>query len=155
MKNWQQISAGKPWAAPFRSLLTAMKRLPGSSSPIAEGHNVIGVLTDRDIAIALGTRAQRASEVHVSHVVPQKLFSCTADDDVHTALRTIREEGIRLLLVIDRAGALIGVLSIDDVILTARVEVQWKEVSYEDVKNTYREILLPFVLSKHRERTAA
>jgi CBS domain-containing protein len=64
---------------------------------IGEGRNVIGVLTDPDIAIALGTRGQRASEVHVSEVMPQKLFSCTADDDVHTALKTLRSEGIRQL----------------------------------------------------------
>ncbi|MFN7995411.1 MAG: CBS domain-containing protein [Bryobacteraceae bacterium] len=111
---------------------------------------MIGVLTDCDIAIALGTRAQRASEVHVSDVMPQKLFSCTADDDVHTALKTLREEGIRRLPVIDREGALIGVLSIDDVILTARVEAQWKDVSYEDVENTYRAVLLHSSLSKHK-----
>jgi hypothetical protein len=38
--------------------------------------------------------------------------------------------------VIDREGALVGVLSIDDVVLTARVEASRKDVSYEDVENT-------------------
>ena len=64
---------------------------------IGEVHNGIGVVTDRDIAVALGTRAQRASEVHVSDVMPKRLSTCTPDDDVHTALKTLREEGIRRL----------------------------------------------------------
>ena len=122
---------------------------------VGEGGNVIGVLTDRDIAIALGTREQRASEVRVPDVMPQKLFACTPDDDVHTALKTLRAEGIRRLPVIDREGGLAGVLSIDDVVLKARVEALRKDVSYEDVENTYRAILLHSSMSKNRGRTAA
>jgi hypothetical protein len=38
--------------------------------------------------------------------------------------------------VIDREGALVGVQSIEDVVLTARVEISRKDVSYEDVENT-------------------
>jgi CBS domain-containing protein len=122
---------------------------------IGEGRNVIGVITDRDIAIALGTRQQQASEVRVRDVMPRRLFTCTPDDDVHTALKTLRSEGIRRLPVIDREGALVGVLSIDDVVLTARVEARRKDVSYEDVENTYTGILLHSSLSKNRKRLAA
>lgn len=122
---------------------------------LGEGHNVIGVLTDRDIAIALGTRNQRASEVRASDVMPRKLFACTADEDVHTALKTLRSEGIRRLPVIDREGELVGILSIDDVVLMARVEASWKDVSYEDVENTYKAILLHSSLKRTKGRTAA
>ena len=122
---------------------------------VGEGQNVIGVLTDRDIAIALGTRERRASEVRVQDVMPQKLFTCTPDDEVHTALKTLRAEGIRRLPVIDRDGGLVGVLSIDDIVLTARVEALRKDVSYADVENTYKAILLHSSLSKNPGRTAA
>jgi CBS domain-containing protein len=80
--------------------------------PVAgEGGNVIGVITDRDISIALGTRDRRASEVCVRSAMSSRLFACTPDDDVHTALKTLKSEGIRRLPVIDREGMLMGVLS--------------------------------------------
>ena len=124
--------------------------------PVAgEGGNVIGVITDRDISIALGTRDRRASEVCVRSVMSPRLFTCTPDDDVHTALKTLKSEGIRRLPVIDREGMLMGVLSIDDVILNARVDAVKKDISYADIENTYRVILLHSSLDKNREHMAA
>jgi CBS domain-containing protein len=122
---------------------------------VGEGGNVIGVITDRDIAIALGTRGQRASEMFVRDVVSPKLFTCTSDDDVHTAMKTLRTEGIRRLPVIDREGALIGVFSIDDVSVKARAHPLKKDISYEDIEDTYKAILLHSSLSKERTRAAA
>jgi CBS domain-containing protein len=124
--------------------------------PVAgEGGNVIGVITDRDISIALGTRDRRASEVCVRSAMSSSLFTCTQDDDVHTALKTLKSEGIRRLPVIDREGMLMGVLSIDDVVLNAKVDALRKDISYEDIENTYKAILLHSSLDKNRERRAA
>src|ERR1051325_9323723 len=80
-----------------------------------EGGNVIGVITDRDISIALGTRDRRGSEVCARSVMSSRLFTCAPDDDVRTALKILKSEGIRRLPVIDGGGMLMGVLSIDDV----------------------------------------
>ena len=122
---------------------------------VGEGGNVIAVITDRDIAIALGTREQRASELFVSDVMSKPLYTCTPDDDLHTALKTLRAEGIRRLPVIDHDGALAGVLSIDDVVVKARAHPLKKDISYEDIEETYKGILLNSFLNKRRVRTAA
>jgi len=50
---------------------------------------------------------------------------------------------------------LMGVLSIDDVILNARVDALRKDISYADIENTYRAILLRSSLDKNRGRAAA
>jgi len=107
---------------------------------IGEGGNVIGVVTDRDISIALGTRNQRPAEVRVWDVMPKKLFTCTSEDDVHSAMKTMRTATVRRLPVIDPDGALVGVLSIDDIVLKAKGHVIGKDVSYEDVEDTYKAI---------------
>lgn len=107
---------------------------------VGEGGNVIGVITDRDISIALGTRNRRPSELLIKDVASPKLFTCTAEDNVHCALKTMRIEGIRRLPVIDREGALVGVLSIDDIALKAHEHALKKDVSYEDVEDTYKAI---------------
>jgi CBS domain-containing protein len=78
---------------------------------------VSGVVTDRDICIALGTRDRRAAEITVGEVQPQKLFTCHVDDDIHTALTILASAKVRRLPVVDREGKLQGVLSLDDVVL--------------------------------------
>jgi len=107
---------------------------------VGEGGNVIGVITDRDISIALGTRNRRATELLIQDVMPPRLFTCTAEDNIGCALKTMRIEGIRRLPVVDQEGALVGVLSIDDIVLKAREHALRKDVSYEDVEDTYRAI---------------
>jgi len=96
------------------------KRRCGFLPVIGEGGNVIGVVTDRDIGVALGTRRQRPSELVVNDVMPAKLFTCTADDSVRCALTTMRIERLQRLPVIDQEGALVGVLSRDDIALSER-----------------------------------
>jgi len=107
---------------------------------IGEGGNVIGVITDRDISIALGTRNRRPSEVLVKDVASGRLFTCTADDGVACALTTMRIEALRRLPVVDREGVLVGVLSIDDLVLKAQKNALSKDVSYRDVEEAYKVI---------------
>jgi len=87
---------------------------------IGEGGNVIGVITDQDISIVLSSRRQRPSELLVKNAMASKLFTCTADDSIRNVLTTMHIEGLRHLPVIDREGALIGVVSLDDIAPQAR-----------------------------------
>jgi CBS domain-containing protein len=107
---------------------------------IGDGGNVIGVVTDRDMCIALGTRNRKPSDLRVWDVMPRKLFTCMAGDDIHCALNTLRDARIRRLPVIDRDGSLVGILSLDDIVLHAREQLLRKDISYEDVENTYTAI---------------
>jgi CBS domain-containing protein len=105
---------------------------------------VTGVVTDRDICVALGTRNRRASEITVQEVQPGKLFACKADDDIHTALAIISAAKVRRLPVLDEAGKLQGILSLDDVVLHADSGIAGRvpELSSGDVieymKSVYR-----------------
>jgi len=107
---------------------------------VGEGGNVIGVITDRDISIALGTGRRRPSAWPVKDVMVPKLFTCTPEEDVHCALKTLRAQRIRRLPVIDREGVLLGVFSIDDVALKAHEPASHKDVSNQDVIDTYQAI---------------
>ena len=107
---------------------------------VGDGGNVIGVITDRDICIALGTRNRTPADLRVWDVMPRKLFTCMEGDDVHCALKTLRSGRIRRLPVVDSDGALVGVLTIDDIVLHAREHLLRKDISYRDVENTYKAI---------------
>jgi len=79
-----------------------------------------GVITDRDICIALGTRNRLPGEITVGEVCSTKVYSCKADDDIHAALTLMSSQKIRRLPVVDPEGKLLAILSMDDVILHAR-----------------------------------
>jgi CBS domain-containing protein len=80
---------------------------------------VVGVITDRDICIAVGTRSQRASEISAGDVISRKLHTCFAEDELQNALDTMGAARVRRLPVVDRAGRLVGMLSINDLIVRA------------------------------------
>lgn len=78
---------------------------------------VVGVVTDRDICIALGERNRLPADIAVDEIATKKVFTCQADDDIRTALRTMGAAKVRRLPVVDIEGKLKGVLSMDDVVL--------------------------------------
>jgi CBS domain-containing protein len=114
---------------------------------------VCGVITDRDICIALGTRNKLAGKVTVGEVSDGRLFACAPEDEIHVALLTMREGKVRRLPVMDSSGKAVGVLSMDDVLLHAEAVSTGKivELSTDEVVRSYRVINqreLPQVLKK-------
>ena len=80
---------------------------------------VTGIITDRDICIALGTKNIRASDVLAREVSSPGCVSCSPCNDVRDALRTMATQEVSRLPVVDEAGQLVGILSIDDIIFRA------------------------------------
>jgi len=114
---------------------------------------VCGVLTDRDICVALGTRNQTAGEVRVEEVVQRKVHACNPEDEIHVALQTMREGHVRRLPVVEANGALAGVVSMDDILLHAEPNSFGREpeLSANEVVKAYRTIMkkdLPISMKK-------
>jgi CBS domain-containing protein len=85
--------------------LLVMEDPPVRGSPI-------GIVTDRDLAVQ-GFASEAST---VGSVMTAVVASVAEGADVHEALELMRAHGIRRLLVTGEAGALRGILSIDDVI---------------------------------------
>lgn len=91
----------------------------GTLPVVVDGGKIIGMITDRDIAIELGTRRQIAAETPVSEAMSKEVFACAPDDDIHTALKTMRKDRVRRLPVINDEGSLQGSLSMNAVAIHA------------------------------------
>jgi len=81
--------------------------------PVGEHDRLVGIITDRDIAIrAVGTG--RAPDAKVSEVMSEEVRYCYADDDVSDILDLMAMLQVRRLPVVDRSKRLVGVISISD-----------------------------------------
>ena len=110
--------------------------------PVVQDEKLCGILTDRDICIALGTRSAPAAQIPVRDVAATEVATCAPEADIHSALHTMRRAKVRRLPVVDDEGHLKGMLGLNDVILA--VDRKGGEVTYEEVLNTMKAV------SEHR-----
>lgn len=103
--------------------------------PVVNDKNkVLGVVTDRDICMAVATRSLLASQITAGQVMNGKAWTCRLSDDARTALRTMSVNSVRRLPVVNDSGELAGIVSLTDFILAARDpkvarpgEITWTE----------------------------
>jgi CBS domain-containing protein len=80
-------------------------------------HVPIGILTDRDIVISVVA----GDPVHINYLLvgdamSSDLVTARDQDTIESALEKMREHGVRRLPIVDETGALVGILTIDDVL---------------------------------------
>ena len=86
--------------------------------PVIDAHGrVSGVVTDRDISMALVESARKPINIAVHEVMRAPVHACGPDDDLRVALTTMKQFKVRRLPVIGNDGRLKGILSIDDIIV--------------------------------------
>lgn len=105
--------------------------------PVLSGDTLVGILTDRDICMALGTRNCRASDVTAGDVAVTDVETCAADADIHAAMATMRKAKVRRLPVLED-GHLKGILALNDIV--DAVERKHGAIDYEEVMGTIKAI---------------
>lgn len=88
--------------------------------PVIAKGKVVGVITDRDICLAVAKLDRKPSEIRVQEVISGELFTCGTEDHIAEALETMRIFGFRRLPVVDDGERLLGLLSLEDLILESR-----------------------------------
>jgi CBS domain-containing protein len=110
--------------------------------PVVDDGKLVGVVTDRDLYIALATRGRPASHMTVKEVVQAPVYCCGPDDDVQAVLQTMKEHRVRRLPVEGFGGTVQGVVSMNDIVLAA---AERKAIRDADVVAT-----LQAICSHHR-----
>ena len=109
---------------------------------VDDAHRVVGILTDRDLCKVIATRNQAACEIAALAIATKPVISCGPEEELESALKTMRHHRIRRLPVVDRDGKLQGILSIDDVVLRSEeaMETSHSAVSFGDAVRTLKAI---------------
>ena len=99
----------------------------------------VGILTDRDIVLEVVAMGLAMEDLSVGDLISGELVKVQEDASLIDTVRSLRASGVRRAPVVGRGGALVGIVSLDDLV----------QVMAEELNAVAR------VISKGHEREAA
>ena len=90
-----------------------MLRADTGSIPVCDEGKVIGMITDRDIAVR-GVAEGRGPETSVRDLMSNKVICANEDDDVAAIAQKMSDSQVRRLPVVDANDKLVGMVSLGD-----------------------------------------
>jgi CBS domain-containing protein len=96
-----------------REAASFMLRAEAGSIPVTEGDKVIGIITDRDIAVR-GVAEGRGPDTPVRELMSEGIICAHEDDDVQDVAKRMSQEQVRRLPVLDHDKRLVGIVSLGD-----------------------------------------
>jgi len=100
------------------SIVDAAKLMRGEDAgiaPIVDGERLVGVLTDRDIAIRVVAEGKDPATTKVEDVASHELVTLDPEQDLDDALRLMAQHQVRRLPVVEQDGKLVGIVAQADV----------------------------------------
>jgi CBS domain-containing protein len=83
---------------------------------VEDDETVEGIVTDREIVLAVTDHEGDLSDVTVEAVMTEEPQTLRADDESLNAARTMAETGVRRIIVVDDTDSVIGLVSLDDIV---------------------------------------
>ncbi|MCZ0813081.1 MAG: CBS domain-containing protein [Pseudomonadota bacterium] len=101
----------------IRDAAERMRENDVGALPVLQDGKPIGIVTDRDIVIrALAAPGIALSlDTSVADIMARNVITCIIDQDAAEAAAMMGEARIRRVLVVDRSGAAVGILSVGDI----------------------------------------
>lgn len=90
--------------------------------PVGENDRLIGVVTDRDIAIRAVAAGKDPAHTNITEIMSPKVFYCYDDDDIKKAAKYMSAQQIRRLIVLNHDKRLVGIVSLGDVAIKNKDE---------------------------------
>jgi len=100
------------------SIVDAAKLMKGEDTgiaPIVDGDRLVGVVTDRDIAIRVVAEGRDPQSTKVEEVASQNLVTIDPQQELDEALRLMAKHQVRRLPVVEEDGKLVGIVAQADV----------------------------------------
>ena len=116
MKVRDVMSSDVQVASPTQTIRDAaqiMAKIDAGVLPVGENDRLVGVITDRDIAVR-GVAEGKPPETKIRDVMSAEVRYCYEDEDVSTVLRKMGELQVRRLPVLSREKRLVGIVSLSD-----------------------------------------
>jgi CBS domain-containing protein len=99
----------------IREAAEKMQLLDVGFLPICEDEQLLGTITDRDIAIRGVAEGIDPQKVNVRHIMTPNAFYCFEDQDVEDVSESMQQKEVKRMLILDRDRKLVGVVSLGDI----------------------------------------
>ena len=97
-----------------KSVAQIMKRENIGPIPVidnTESQKLIGIITDRDLAMKIVGEGRDPRSTRVEAVMSRKVVTCRADDELTIALKLMSDHQIRRIVIVDHANTVEGIIS--------------------------------------------
>jgi CBS domain-containing protein len=100
----------------------------------------VGIVTDRDLVVEIMATELDHTVITVGDIMEQELISVKQSVGIFEAIQYMRSKTVRRLPIVDENGALVGILSLDDLLelLSEELLAIAKVVNYQRQKETRR-----------------
>ena len=126
MKVKDAMHKGAAFVSPntnIRDCAKQMKALDVGALPVKTDSGLVGIITDRDIAVRGVAEGLDPTKVTAKELMSVGTHTCSANDDLDNAILLMKSKKIRRLPVADDNGTLIGMLSLGDISAAASDKV--------------------------------
>jgi predicted transcriptional regulator len=109
---------GVTWVGPETSIHELARKMRDEdigAIPIGENDRLIGMVTDRDIALRSFTDGRDVQTLTARDVMTSPIIYCRTSEDIGDAIRIMEDEGVRRLPVINENKRMVGMLALGDI----------------------------------------
>jgi CBS domain-containing protein len=112
---------------------------------LGDDDRIVGMITDRDICMAGYIQGRQLIQIPVAAAMSKELYSCRAEDALIEAEETMRSHQIRRLPVVDGNGAVVGLISLNDLAREAERQAgrRGRELTGQEVNATLAAVCAP------------
>jgi CBS domain-containing protein len=101
---------------------------------VIENGAVAGILTDRDIAVRVVAQGLDSDATRVSEVATMRPVTLTVDQSVDDAIRLVREQNVRRIIVL-QDGRAAGIVSLGDLAIERDTDSALADIASEPANN--------------------
>ena len=118
MKVKEAMHKNVQWCEPTTSvaaLANIMKAEDIGAIPIGENDRLIGMVTDRDLAIRAVSQGGNLSKKTAKDVMSEGIIFCRENENIEDAIHLMEDKQVRRLPVINDKKRMVGILSLGDI----------------------------------------
>ena len=86
----------------------------------SDSRRLVGVVTDRDIAIRAVAEGRDGATTSVGHIMTAQVRTSTPDTSVSDVMELMGREQVRRVPIVDDRGMLVGIIAQADIVLEAK-----------------------------------
>src|SRR4029077_9156241 len=113
----------------IRDAARTMAKIDGGALPVSENDRLVGVITDRKIAVRAVAEG-KAPTTKVRDVMSDEVLYCFDDQDLDEVARNMADMKVRRLPVVNRDKRLVGIISFGDLARNENADTTGHTISH-------------------------